>query len=193
VITIKFNGRKICFIVGNQRAASRMQTEKASERDIELMDQVLREARRALAYGGAGVAAMLASPDQIIAIAHNTIQETGDLTNHAEMVLLHGVGRELQEMDEQARRSLTLYVTLEPCLMCSAALSFVGLKRIVYAALAEDANREQMIVPNLTLPKINQQLIRGPFTLVPGLRRTEGKDLLRRMNKAADAPADLKT
>jgi tRNA(adenine34) deaminase len=170
-----------------------MQTEKASERDIKLMDRVMREARSALAYGGAGVAALLASPDQIIGVAHNTIQETGDLTNHAEMVLLHGVSRELQEMDAQDRHALTLYVTLEPCLMCSAALSFVGLKRIVYAALAEDANIEEMIVYNLTLPKINQQLVRGPFTLVPGVRRTEGQDLLRRMNKAADAPANLKT
>jgi len=170
-----------------------MPTEKASERDITLMDRVMREARSALAYGGVGVAALLASPDQIIGVAHNTIQETGDLTNHAEMVLLHGVSRELQEMDAQDRHALTLYVTLEPCLMCSAALSFVGLKRIVYAALAEDANIEEMIVYNLTLPKINQQLVRGPFTLVPGVRRTEGQDLLRRMNKAADAPANLKT
>src|SRR6266545_2583795 len=108
-----------------------MLEEQASERDFMLMDEVLREARADLAVGGAGVAALLASPDQIIAVAHNTIQETG----------------------EQARRSLTLYVTLEPCLMCSAALSFVGIKRIVYAALAEDANIEEMIVRNLTLPK----------------------------------------
>jgi tRNA(adenine34) deaminase len=170
-----------------------MQTEKPSERDIQLMDRALREARMDLAYGGAGVAALLASPDQILAVAHNTIPETGDLTNHAEMVLLRGVGRQLQEMHERDRRALTLYVTLEPCLMCSAALSFSGLKRIVYAALAEDANSEEMIVRNLTLPKINQALIRGPFTLVPGVRRTEGQDLLRRMNKAAGAPADLKT
>lgn len=49
--------------------------------------------------------------------------------------------------------------------MCSAALSFVGLKRIVYAVLAEDANIEEMIVYNLTLRKINQQLVRGPCTL----------------------------
>ena len=73
--------------------------------------------------------------------------------------------------------------------MCSAALSFVGIKRIVYAALAEDANIEETIVYNLTL--INQQLVPGPFTFVPGVRRTQGQDLLRRMNKAADAPADL--
>jgi tRNA(Arg) A34 adenosine deaminase TadA len=155
------------------------------------MDRALREARTALAYGGAGVAALLASPDQIIAVAHNTIQETGDLTNHAEMVLLHGVSRELQEMDEQDRHALTLYVTLEPCLMCSAALSLSD-QADSLSALAEDANIEEMIVRNLTLPKINPQLVRGPFTLVPGVRRTEGQDLLRRMNKAADAPADHK-
>lgn len=170
-----------------------MTEDQASERDFMLMDRVLREARTALSYGGAGVATLLASPKQIIAIAHNTIQETGDLTNHAEMVLLHGVSRELQEMDDTTRHSLSLYVTLEPCLMCAAALSFVGIKRIVYAAFAEDANLEEMIVRSLTLPKINQQLIRGPFTLVPGVRRTEGQDLLRRMNKAAQAPADLRT
>lgn len=77
--------------------------------------------------------------------------------------------------------------------MCSAALSFAGIKRIVYAALAEDANSEEMIVHHLTLTRINQQLVRGPFILVPGVRRAEGQTLLRQMNKAAGAPADLKT
>jgi tRNA(adenine34) deaminase len=138
------------------------------------MDRVLEEARINLAYGGAGVAALLASPDDVIAIAHNIIPETGDLTDHAEMVLLHGICRDLQEVNEQDRRALSLYITLEPCLMCSAALSFAGIKRIVYAALAEDANLEQMIVDNLTLPKINQQFVRGSFILVPGVRRAEG-------------------
>jgi len=165
---------------------------RVSERDIILMDQALREARSALAQGGAGVAALLASPDRIIARARNTIQETGDLTNHAEMVLLRNVGRKLQEMNEQVRHSLSFYVTLEPCLMCAAALSFVGIKRIVYAALSEDANAEEMIVRHLTLPNINQQLVRGPFVLVPGVRRAEGQALLRQMNKAAGTSADLK-
>ena len=168
-----------------------MPQQQTTERDFILMDQVLREARNALAESGAGVAALLASHDEIIAVARNTIQETGDLTHHAEMVLLHRVGPQLQTMDEERRRALSLYVTLEPCLMCAAALSFVGIKRIVYAALAEDANVEQMIVHGLTLPKINDQLVRGPFILVPGVRRAEGRTLLRQMGKAAGAPADL--
>jgi tRNA(adenine34) deaminase len=170
-----------------------MPEQQASERDIMLIDEVLKEARKALAQGSSGVAALLASPHEIIGHARNASQETGDLTDHAEMVLLHQAAKKLQEMDEPARRALTLYVTLEPCLMCGAALSYVGIKRIVYAAAAEDANIEEMVVRGLTLPKINPQLVRGPFTLVAGVRRAAGQDLLRQMNKAAGAPADLKT
>jgi hypothetical protein len=70
--------------------------------------------------------------------------------------------------------------------------SAYGIKRIVYAALAEDANVEQMIARDLTLPEINLRLIRGPFTLVAGLRRAEGQALLRAMNKASGTSADLK-
>jgi tRNA(adenine34) deaminase len=178
------------FVVIMNKITSEVQ---ATERDILLIDEVLNDARKALAQGQAGVAALLASPEETIAHGHNTSQETGDLTDHAEMVLLHQAGRKLQEMDEQVRHSLSLYVTLEPCLMCSAALSYVGIKRIVYSALAEDANLEEMIVRDLTLPKINPQLVRGPFILVPGVRRAEGQALLRQMNKAAGAKSDLKT
>ena len=94
------------------------------------MDRVLQEAHDALVQGGAGVAALLASPDRIIAVARNTIQTTGDMTDHAEMVLLHRVGKQLRTMNDEQRRSLSVYVTLEPCLMCGSALSFVGIKRL---------------------------------------------------------------
>jgi tRNA(adenine34) deaminase len=149
-----------------------MPVEEPTERDYALMDRVLQEARAALAAGGAGVAALLASPNKIIAVGLNTIQDTGDMTNHAEMVLLRQLDYRL--MNDVERRTLSVYVTLEPCLMCSAALSFVGVKRVVYAALAEDANSEQIIVRGLTLPKVNDHFLRGPFVLVPGVRRTEG-------------------
>jgi len=168
-----------------------MPVEEPTERDYALMDRVLQEARAALAAGGAGVAALLASPNKIIAVGLNTIQDTGDMTNHAEMVLLRQMDYLL--MNDIERRTLSVYVTLEPCLMCSAALSFVGVKRVVYAALAEDANSEQIIVRGLTLPKVNDHFLRGPFVLVPGVRRTEGRALLEEMGKAAGAPADLET
>jgi tRNA(Arg) A34 adenosine deaminase TadA len=109
----------------------------------------------------------------------------GDMLDHVETVLLRATGYQLRTMDHALRRSLRVYVTLEPCLICSAALSFVGIKRIVYASLAKDANAEEMIVRGLTLPKANDHLPRGPFILVPGVRRNEGRALLKQMGKAA--------
>ena len=70
-----------------------MPEHQASERDIMLIDEVLNDGRKALAQGQAGVAALLASPYEIIGRGRNTSQDTGDLTDHAEMVLLHQVGR----------------------------------------------------------------------------------------------------
>jgi tRNA(Arg) A34 adenosine deaminase TadA len=55
--------------------------------DCTLMDRVLQEAHDALVHGGAGVATLLASPDRIIALARNTIQTTGHMIDHAEMVI----------------------------------------------------------------------------------------------------------
>jgi tRNA(Arg) A34 adenosine deaminase TadA len=65
-----------------------MAEERASERDIALMDETSADAYKALARSGAAVAALLASPEAIIARACNASEETGDLTDHAEMVLL---------------------------------------------------------------------------------------------------------
>lgn len=170
-----------------------MSSEEPTRWDYVLMDRVLEEARNDLAQGGGGVAALLAAPDNILAVARNMIQATDDMTDHAEMVLLRRMGKQLRAMKAEDRRALSIYVTLEPCLMCGAALSFVGIKRIVYAAIAEDANPEELIVRDLTLPTINDRLVRGPFILVPGLRRSEGQALLRQMGKAAGSAPDLET
>ena len=149
-----------------------MPVEEPTERDYALMDRVLQEARAALAAGGAGVAALLASPNKIIAVGLNTIQDTGDMTNHAEMVLLRQMDYRL--MNDVERRTLSVYVTLEPCLMCTAALSFVGVNVLSMQHWLRDANSEQIFVRGLTLPKVNDHFLRGPFVLVPGVRRTEG-------------------
>ena len=67
--------------------------------------------------------------------------------------------------------------------MCLSAISFVGIKRVVYAALAEDANAEEMIARGLTAQKVNPLLTRGPLDLLPGVMRAQGRELLARMGK----------
>ena len=77
--------------------ANLMSELQITERDIILIGEVINDAHEALAQGQAGVAALLATPHEVIARGRNTSQETGDLTDHAEMVLLHQAGRQLQK------------------------------------------------------------------------------------------------
>lgn len=152
-------------------------------KDEEMIAKVIVEAQAAIDSGGAGVAALLRWQDKILVSDRNLCIETGDLTAHAEMVVIRAAAKQLAQMSEQEKADLTLYTTLEPCLMCLSAISFVGIKRVVYSALAEDANSEEMIARGITADKVNPLLNRGQIELIAGVKREEGKELLRQMGK----------
>ena len=160
-----------------------MSIKPPTAKDEEMMAKAIALAQAAIDSGGAGVAALLLWGDEILALNRNLCMETGDLTAHAEMVVMREAALRLNQMTEQEKASVTLYTTLEPCLLCTAAISFVGIKRVVYSALTEDANEEQIIAKGMTIDKINHLLTRGPLELVPGVKREEGKDLLKQMGK----------
>ena len=151
--------------------------------DLAMMKKAIHEAHQAIDAGKAGVAALLLWRDEIVALDHNRYIEIGDLTAHAEMVVLRSAARLLNALSAEEKAHLTLYVTLEPCLMCLSAISFVGIRRVAYAALAEDANAEELIARGLTVQQLNPLLTRGPLELVPGVLRAEGRGLLARMGK----------
>lgn len=162
-----------------------MSSQQSLAKDQAMMEQALAEARAAIAAGNIGVAALLRWQDQVLAIAHCTYQETGDHAAHAEMVVLREAAQSLNQISQADQADLTLYTTLEPCLMCLAAISLVGIKRVVYAALAEDSDAEGLIAHGITTDVLNPLLVRGPIELVPGLKRQEGRELLRLMGKAS--------
>ncbi|QBD83595.1 nucleoside deaminase [Ktedonosporobacter rubrisoli] len=147
------------------------------------MQKAIDEARKVITAGKTGVVALLVKQGKVIAQGHNRYAETGDLTAHGEMAVLRSAASQLNELSVEERKQITLYVTLEPCLMCFAAISFVGLKRVVYSALAEDANEEEMIARGLTAETLNPLLTRGSLDLVPGVLREDGRDILARMGK----------
>jgi tRNA(adenine34) deaminase len=168
-----------------------MPISEPTDRDIELIDQVLAEANAAIDEGKAGVGALLAWRGQIIALGHNMYEETRDVTSHGEMTILRTVAKKLDRMSEQEKAELCMYVTLEPCLMCLSAMAIVGIKRIVYSALSEDANTEQWVARDITARSLNDALVRGPMALLPGVRREAGVRLLERMDKAVE-PEDAR-
>lgn len=152
-------------------------------KDEKMMDKAIAEVQAAIDCGKAGVAALLLWQDEILALAHNLHVETGDLTAHAEMVVLREAAQRLDRMTDEEKAALTLYTTLEPCLMYLSAISFIGIKRVVYAALATDAVPEDLAAKGITAQKINPLLTRGEIELVAGVKREAGRNLLGQMQK----------
>ena len=117
---------------------------KPTPKDEQMIEQAIAIAQAAIDNGKAGVGAILLWQDEIVAKSHNMYEETGDMTAHAEMVVLQKAAKRLDQMTNEDKAKLTLYTTLEPCLMCLSAISFVGIKRVVYSAIATDANEEEL-------------------------------------------------
>jgi tRNA(adenine34) deaminase len=100
------------------------------------MQLALAEAEAAAARGEVPVGAVVVSADgRVIAKAGNRTRELSDPTAHAEMLVIRDACRQLgSERLTAAAGTFDLYVTLEPCPMCAAAISFARLRRLYYAA-----------------------------------------------------------
>lgn len=100
--------------------------------DKGYMAMALAEAEAAAERGEVPVGAVLVSPDGIVlARAGNRIVERKDPTAHAEMLALREAAR---VMANERLVGTLLYVTLEPCAMCAAAVSLARIARLVFAA-----------------------------------------------------------
>lgn len=93
------------------------------------MREALKEARKAFELEEVPVGAVIVCRDQVIARAHNLTEKLRDVTAHAEMQAFTAASEYLggKFLDE-----CTLYVTLEPCVMCAGAAFWARIGRIVY-------------------------------------------------------------
>jgi len=96
------------------------------------MDRALVLARAAADLGEVPVGAVIVGPDgAVLAEAHNLTRTRKDPTAHAEMLAIQQAAHVLQS---ERLVGCDLYVTLEPCPMCAAAISFARLRRLYYGA-----------------------------------------------------------
>lgn len=99
--------------------------------DIYYMKQALIEARKALDQDEIPVGAVVVAGNRIVARAHNLTETLHDVTAHAEMQALTAAANTL---DSKYLDTCTLYVTLEPCVMCAGATFWTQIGKIVYGA-----------------------------------------------------------
>ncbi|MFC2124961.1 nucleoside deaminase [Bacteroidota bacterium] len=96
--------------------------------DEYFMTEALKQARIAFEENEIPVGAVIVSQNKIIARGYNQIEKLNDVTAHAEMIALTSA---FNNLGAKYLQSCTLYVTLEPCIMCAGACNWSQLKKIV--------------------------------------------------------------
>ncbi len=99
--------------------------------DEQYMQQALKEAHKAFEQDEVPVGAVIVMKDKIIARSHNQVELLNDSTAHAEVLALTAA---YSFLGSKYLPDATLYVTLEPCVMCSGALYWSKIGRVVYGA-----------------------------------------------------------
>lgn len=113
------------------------------------MKQALAEAERAAERGEVPVGAVVVCRDRIIARAHNLTETLNDVTAHAEMQAITAAENAL---GAKYLNDCTLYVTVEPCVMCAGAIAWSQLGKLVYGA-SDDKRGFMKYAPDALHPK----------------------------------------
>ena len=117
--------------------------------DEAFMHMALREAEKAGANGEIPIGAVIVCGGRIISRAHNPTETLHDVTAHAEMQAITAAANML---GGKYLRDCTLYVTVEPCVMCAGALGWSQIARVVYGA-ADDKRGFRRFAPDALHPR----------------------------------------
>lgn len=99
--------------------------------DKYFMKQALAEAKKAADQGEVPVGAVIVANERIIARAHNQTELLSDVTAHAEILAITSAA---DYLGNKYLQDCTLYVTLEPCVMCAGALAWSKIGKVVFGA-----------------------------------------------------------
>ncbi|MCB9080209.1 MAG: nucleoside deaminase [Lewinellaceae bacterium] len=134
--------------------------------DEHFMREALREAEQAYVAGEVPVGAIVVCENRIIARGSNATEQLHDVTAHAEIIAITAASNYL---NSKYLPGCTLYVTLEPCIMCAGALYWAQIDRIVYGA--DDDKRGFM--------RFGKTLLHPKTKLEYGVLHQECQDLLK--------------
>lgn len=147
-----------------------MSTEETVKKDIYYMQRALDEAKQAYKEGEIPIGVIVVCKNKVIARAHNLTETLHDVTAHAEM---QAITIAANELGGKYLEDCTLYVTVEPCIMCAGALGWSQIKRVVFGCLDEKRGYHEY-APKALHPKAN---------VIGGVLDSECKALMQRFFK----------
>ena len=116
--------------------------------DQYYMQIAIKEAHKALKHNEVPVGAVIVKEGKIIAKAYNKREKTHDVTKHAEMIIISQACKKLKNWRLEG---CTLYVTMEPCMMCCGAIEQSRISKIVYGTRNENfGNIDKINIKNIS-------------------------------------------
>lgn len=124
--------------------------------DVFWMQQALNLAAQAQAAGEVPVGAVIIKDDVLLAEGFNQPISRDDATAHAEIIALQAA---CQQQHNYRLPGATMYVTLEPCIMCAGALVHARIERLVFAASEPKTGAAGSLLDVFSLPNLNHRVI----------------------------------
>ena len=147
--------------------------------DLRFMGLALEEARAAAEEGEVPIGAVVVCDGKVVARAHNRRETDADPSAHAEFSALVAASRDLGRW---RLTGCTVYVTLEPCLMCAGLMVNARIDRCVYGAADPKGGALGTLFDVSADPRLNHA-----FEVTPGVRADEAAELLRTFFRARRA------
>ena len=126
-----------------------LESPSSQQTDEMMMRKALAEAEAARAEGEIPIGAVVVCRGRVIARAHNLTETLHDVTAHAEMQAITSAANLL---NGKYLNECTLYVTVEPCVMCAGAMGWAQLSRVVYGA-PDEKRGYRCFAPNALHPR----------------------------------------
>lgn len=140
--------------------------------DDYFMQQALKEANKAYDDGEVPVGAVVVMGERVIARGHNQVERLNDPTAHAEIIALTSA---FNYLGSKYLPEASIYITVEPCLMCAGALYWSKVSRIIWGADDEKNGHKRITDPNWPFhPKTE---------VVKGILKPECTELMKRFFK----------
>lgn len=137
--------------------------------DEYFMQQALKEANQAFDDGEVPVGAVVVMGERVIARGHNQVERLNDPTAHAEIIALTSA---FNYLGSKYLPEATIYITVEPCLMCAGALYWSKIARIIWGADDEKNGHKRITEPHWPFhPKTE---------VVKGVMKAECGELMKR-------------
>src|ERR1044071_6969744 len=114
--------------------------------DEYFMYQAIKEAKKALEDGEVPIGAVVVMNEKVIARGHNQVERLNDPTAHGEIIALTSA---FNFLGSKYLQNATIYITIEPCLMCAGALYWSKISKIVWGADDEKTGPRHINVTHL--------------------------------------------